>query len=59
MYAYIVHFSQTFLINEFYYEFHALVFLSSVYVSVFLMVCYCLGAGFYSPVHEFLNRILD
>ncbi len=30
-----------------------------MYVSVFLMVCYCLGAGFYSPVHKFLNRILD
>ena len=26
-----------------------------MYVSVFLIVCYCLGAGFYSPVHEFLN----
>jgi hypothetical protein len=24
-------------------------------VSVFLMVCYCLGAEFYSPVYEFLN----
>ncbi len=26
-----------------------------MYVSVFLMVCYCLGAEFYSPVYEFLN----
>ena len=28
------------------------------YVSVFLMLYYCLGAGFYCPVHEFLNIFL-